>query len=94
MVVNATPVGRNGEALPFDLRQMRNGGSVVDLTYGRERTPLIRQALSLGMTAIEGLEVLLIQVLRQFHLMTGTEMPTDLPRERLGLPARQLAAVR
>jgi len=27
--------------------------SIVDLTYGRERTPLIHQALSLGMTAIE-----------------------------------------
>ena len=94
MVVNATPVGRNGEALPFDLCRMRNGGSVVDLTYGRERTPLIRQAVSLGMTAIEGLEVLLIQVLRQFHLMTGAEMPPDLPRERLGLPVRELAAVR
>jgi 3-dehydroquinate dehydratase/shikimate dehydrogenase len=94
MVVNATPVGRNGEALPFDLRRMRNGGSVVDLTYGRERTPLIRQALSLGMTAIEGLEVLLIQVLRQFHLMTGVEMPPDLPREQLGLPVPEFAAVR
>jgi 3-dehydroquinate dehydratase/shikimate dehydrogenase len=94
MVVNATPLGRNGEALPFDVRRMRSGGSVVDLTYGRERTPLVRQALALGMTAIEGLDVLLIQVLRQFRLMTGADMPPELPRERLGLPVRELVSAR
>jgi 3-dehydroquinate dehydratase/shikimate dehydrogenase len=94
MVVNATPVGRDGEALPFDLRRMRHGGSVIDLTYGRDATPLIRQALALGLTAIEGLEVLFIQVLRQFRLMTGTDMPRDLLRERLGLPVRELAVAR
>jgi 3-dehydroquinate dehydratase / shikimate dehydrogenase len=94
MVVNATPVGRHGEALPFDLRQMRTGGSVVDLTYGDERTPLIRQALSLGLTAIEGLEVLLIQAQRQFRLMTDVDMPRGLSRKRLGLPVRELAAAR
>src|SRR5262249_10891178 len=30
MVVNATPVGRNGVTLPFDLQRMRPGGSVID----------------------------------------------------------------
>jgi 3-dehydroquinate dehydratase/shikimate dehydrogenase len=94
MVVNATPVGRHGEVLPFDVRRMRMGGSVIDLTYGRELTPLIRQALALGLTAIEGLEVLRIQVLRQFHLMTDAEMPPDLCREHLGLPVREFAAAR
>jgi 3-dehydroquinate dehydratase / shikimate dehydrogenase len=94
MVVNATPVGRDGDALPFDLRRMRSGGSVIDLTYGRDATPLIRQALALGLTAIAGLEVLFIQVRRQFRLMTGSEMPRDLLRERLGLPVRELAVAR
>jgi 3-dehydroquinate dehydratase/shikimate dehydrogenase len=94
MVVNATPVGRGGETLPFDLRRMRRGGSVIDLTYGDEPTPLVREALSLGLTAIDGLEVLIIQVLRQFRLMTGAEMPRDLLRERLGLPVREVAAAR
>jgi len=94
MVVNATPLGRQGEALPFDVRRMRMGGSVIDLAYGRELTPLIRQALALGLTAIDGLEVLRIQVLRQFHLMTNAELPPDLCREELGLPDRELAAAR
>jgi 3-dehydroquinate dehydratase / shikimate dehydrogenase len=94
LIVNATPLGRNGEALPFDLRRMQPNGSVVDLTYGHETTPLVRQALSLGMTAIEGLEVLLIQALYQFRLMTGRDMPRDLPRERLGLRTRRPFAPR
>ena len=89
LIVNATPLGRNGEALPFDLRRMEPAGSVIDLTYGHETTPLVRQALGLGMTAIEGLEVLLIQVLHQFHLMTGLDMPLDLAREQLGLQVRE-----
>lgn len=94
MVVNATPVGRNGEELPFDLRRMRAAGSVVDLSYGRERTPLVRHALSLGITTIEGLEVLLVQVRRQFRLMTGADMPLGQSRDLLGLPAREFAAAR
>ena len=94
LIVNATPLGRNGEALPFDLGRMQPNGSVVDLTYGHETTPLVRQALSLGMTAIEGLEVLLIQVSHQFRLMTGRDMPRDLARERLGLRAREPFAPR
>jgi 3-dehydroquinate dehydratase/shikimate dehydrogenase len=94
LIVNATPLGRNGEALPFDVRRMQPNGSVVDLTYGHETTPLVREALSLGMTAIDGLEVLLIQVLRQFRLMTGRDMPPDLCRERLGLRVREPFAPR
>jgi 3-dehydroquinate dehydratase/shikimate dehydrogenase len=94
LIVNATPLGRNGEVLPFDVRRMQPTGSVVDLTYGHETTPLVRDALSLGMTAIEGLEVLLIQVLRQFRLMTSRDMPPDLPRERLGLRVREPFAPR
>jgi 3-dehydroquinate dehydratase / shikimate dehydrogenase len=74
-VVNATPLGREGESLPFDIAQMCKGGSVVDLTYGREQTPLIRRAHALGLTSVDGLEVCLIQVRHQFRIMTGLDMP-------------------
>jgi 3-dehydroquinate dehydratase/shikimate dehydrogenase len=74
-VVNATPVGRNGESLPFDISEMRAGGSVVDLAYGREPTPLIRHARAVGLNTVDGLEVCLIQVRHQFRLMTGLDMP-------------------
>ena len=91
-LVNATPVGRNGEALPFDVNRMPADGIVIDLAYGQEATPLVSRALSLGLRAVDGLEVLLIQVLQQFRLMTGLEMPLDLARERLGFRSGELAA--
>ena len=81
-VVNATPLGRNGESLPFDIAQMRKGGSVVDLTYGRDETPLIRRARALGHTSVDGLEVCLIQVRHQFRIMTGLDMPIPSSPER------------
>ncbi|MFY9608548.1 MAG: type I 3-dehydroquinate dehydratase [Blastocatellia bacterium] len=93
-LVNATPVGRNGDALPFDVNRMQTGGIVIDLTYGPEVTPLIARALSVGLQAVNGLEVLLIQVLHQFRLMTGLEMPMELARERLGLRSIELVASR
>lgn len=91
-LVNATPVGRNGDSLPFDVNRMQAGGTVIDLTYGRDVTPLIDRALSVGLRTVDGLEVLLIQVLRQFRLMTGLEMPMELARERLGLRSLELVA--
>lgn len=93
-LVNATPVGRNGDALPFDVNRMQAGGIVIDLTYGSEVTPLITRALSVGLQTVDGLEVLLIQVLHQFRLMTGLEMPVELARERLGLRSKELVASR
>ncbi|HWO00079.1 MAG TPA: type I 3-dehydroquinate dehydratase [Blastocatellia bacterium] len=91
-LVNATPVGRNGDSLPFDVNRMQAGGIVIDLTYGSEVTPLMARALSVGLQAVDGLEVLLIQVLHQFRLMTGLEMPIDLAREKLGIRSTQLVA--
>ena len=93
-VVNATPLGRNGESLPFDIAQMRAGGSVVDLTYGREETPLIRRARALGLTSVDGLEVCLIQVRHQFRIMTGLEMPMPASGERREVRAAVGAACR
>ncbi len=91
-LVNATPVGRNGDALPFDVNRMQAGGIVIDLTYGPDVTPLVARALYVGLQAVDGLEVLLIQVLHQFRLMTGLEMPMELARERLGFPSVELVA--
>jgi 3-dehydroquinate dehydratase/shikimate dehydrogenase len=91
-LVNATPVGRNGETLPFDVTRMSQHGTVVDLAYGAEPTPLINDAVSQQLNAVDGLEVLLIQVRHQFRLMTGIEMPLDVARESLGFRTRGVAA--
>ena len=91
LLVNATPVGRDGSEMPFDLEALSDDAVVVDLTYGRNSTPLIEQAHSRGLTTIDGKEVLLIQVARQFRMMIGREMPDGLAHQVLGL--EQVASV-
>ncbi len=85
VIVNATPVGRENGDLPFDLRGLSRDAVVVDLVYGPKTTPLIAGALAQGNLAIDGREVLYLQVRRQFHLMTGHEMPADLVLSILGM---------
>jgi 3-dehydroquinate dehydratase/shikimate dehydrogenase len=84
IVVNATPVGRDDGQMPFSTDGLREDAVIIDLVYGSSATPLIASALARGQAAIDGREVLLIQVRRQFHLMTGKEMPDDLARSLLG----------
>jgi 3-dehydroquinate dehydratase / shikimate dehydrogenase len=87
VLVNATPVGRNGEELPLDLKRLDPGSLVVDLVYRRKgATPLVTAALALGHKVIEGRHVLLAQTMRQYLLMTGERMPETLARGLLGLP--------
>ncbi|HEV3469641.1 MAG TPA: type I 3-dehydroquinate dehydratase [Pyrinomonadaceae bacterium] len=85
LVVNATPVGRDDGEVPFDLETLGAEGVVIDLVYGSAPTPLVAGAGRNGRVVIDGREVLLAQVLRQFRMMTGREMPESLAREKLGL---------
>ena len=85
IVVNATPVGRDDGASPFRVETLDRDSVVIDLVYGFEPTPLVAGALALDRVAVDGREVLLTQVLRQFRMMTGLETPAHLMREKLGL---------
>jgi 3-dehydroquinate dehydratase/shikimate dehydrogenase len=85
LIVNATPVGRNTNDLPFKLKGLSQDAVVVDLVYGSQTTPLIAAAQAQGRTTIDGREVLYLQARRQFHLMTGREMPADLGLKILGM---------
>jgi 3-dehydroquinate dehydratase / shikimate dehydrogenase len=87
VLVNATPVGRDGEELPVDLKSLDSGSLVVDLVYRRKgATPLMTAAQALGHKVVEGRKVLLAQTMRQYRLMTGEQMPERLTRGLLGLP--------
>ena len=81
LIVNATPVGRDHDAFPFVIETLSNDTLVIDLAYGAEPTPLVSAVLARGGTAIDGHDVLLIQVRKQFQLMTGLEMPASIDRE-------------
>jgi len=75
IVVNATPVGRDTDEVPFELDQLNDDAVVIDLVYGSRPTPLVDTTRARHQLAIDGRDVLVTQVSRQFQLMTGKEMP-------------------
>ena len=75
IVVNATPVGRDSDEIPFKVEQLRPDAVVIDLVYGSRPTPLLDLTRERHQIAIDGREVLMMQVRHQFRMMTGKEMP-------------------
>ena len=84
IVVNATPVGRDDNQAPFDLKTLNDDAVVIDLVYGSRPTPLVDDSLAREQVVIDGRDVLLTQVLHQFRMMTGKEMPAGTAMQRLG----------
>jgi 3-dehydroquinate dehydratase/shikimate dehydrogenase len=81
VVVNATPVGKENDDLPFELESLNPNALVVDLAYGTKPTRLVSAVLERGGTAIDGYDVLLTQVRKQFFFLSGRKMPTEIGRE-------------
>ena len=81
IVVNATPVGRDSDEVPFRIERMNDDAVVIDLVYGTRPTPLVGTTRARQQVAIDGREVLVTQVSHQFQLMTGKQMPATLARE-------------
>ena len=94
LVVNATPVGATLDDLPFAIEGLSPDAVVVDQVYGDCPTSLMTRTRALGRVAIDGREVLLSQVRRQFELMIGHGMPLTGARQVLGLEAPASVAVR
>jgi shikimate 5-dehydrogenase len=87
IVVNATPVGRDDDEIPFKLERLNSNAVVIDLVYGSRPTPLVGGTLAREQVAIDGREVLVSQVLQQFRLMTKKEMPSFIASEMLARTA-------
>jgi 3-dehydroquinate dehydratase / shikimate dehydrogenase len=81
VIVNATPVGKDNDGFPFVMDSLKDQTLVIDLAYGSQPTPLVSAVVERGGTAIDGYDVLLTQVRKQFCLMTGLEMPGSISRE-------------
>jgi shikimate dehydrogenase len=79
VVVNATPLGMNGEAPPFDTAKLHTGQFVYDTVFPVE-TPLLREARARGLRAAGGLDMLVNQGALSFSLWTGIEPPVDVMR--------------
>ena len=74
IVVNATPVGRDTDEVPFRIERLSDEAVVIDLVYGSRPTPLVDTIRSRQQIAIDGRDVLVTQVRHQFRMMTGKEM--------------------
>lgn len=75
LVVNATPIGAQGESLPVP--PLGAGAVVVDLLYRPAGTPLQTLARSAGAAVFGGLGLLLHQAALSFELWTGQIPPLD-----------------
>ncbi len=89
ILVNATPVGRDTDEAPFNVDHLGDDVLVIDLVYGSRPTPLVEGTRARAQSVIDGRDVLVTQVLQQFRLMTGQEMPSMLALETLGRQATQ-----
>ena len=81
LVVNATPLGLDGERVPFDVELVARDGVVLDLVYVRDdETPLVKAAQARGLIAASGLPMLLGQGARSFELWFGIAPDRDAMR--------------
>ena len=79
VVVNATPLGMEGQPPPFDTDRLHADQFVFDTVYPVE-TPLLREARARGLRAAGGLDMLVHQGALSFSLWTGVAPPLELMR--------------
>lgn len=83
VVVNATPLGWHGEALPGPWMHLAPGQVALDLVYGQD-TPFLTAARTSGATAIDGLSMLVGQAALAFTRWTGLPAPLAAMRAATG----------
>ncbi len=77
VIVNATPIGMNGEPPPFDPALIGPRHVVVDTIYHPAETPLIAAARAQGALAANGIGMLVGQAAAAFTLLTGYDAPLE-----------------
>lgn len=76
LIVNATPVGMDGNATPLaGLSMLHDRHVVYDLIYRPAQTPLLKAAESRGAETINGLPMLLGQAAASYRQWTGLAFP-------------------
>ena len=89
VLVNATPLGSDGEGDPLPADEDLGGRLVLDAVIAAAPTPLARRARARGARVIEGREWWLLQGQRQMELLIGESLPIDEMRRLLGPAAAQ-----
>lgn len=77
VVVNATPLGLRGEALPEPYMGLGHGQVALDLVYGPRETPFLAAARANGAAAIDGVGMLVAQAAGSFERWTARPAPWD-----------------
>jgi len=79
VIVNTSPVGMypNIDASPMDIAPYGALNAVVDLIYNPTTTKLLAQAKERGITAVNGLEMLVAQAKYAVELFLDTKMPDE-----------------
>lgn len=88
LVINATSVGMksHGSAsnmTPVPISSLMPDMHVFDLVYTPAETPLLRGALEKGCSIIPGTEMFIHQLIEQFKVLTGVDVPADIVRRWL-----------
>jgi shikimate dehydrogenase len=83
LIVNATPVGNDGEGQLLPVEWISPAQFVFDLIYQPPVTPLVRGARERGARAVNGLSMLLFQALAAFEIWTGQAAPETAMRAAL-----------
>ncbi len=79
VVINATPLGMQGEGPPFDPMVLGPDHLVIDTIYPVE-TPLVAAARTQGARATNGLGMLVHQAALSFERFTGIDAPLEVMR--------------
>lgn len=80
VLVNATPLGMQGEAPPFDPELLIGRRLVLDTVYHPVETPLLAAARARSVPAVNGLGMLVHQAALAFEAFTGVAAPLAVMR--------------
>ncbi|HTA82379.1 MAG TPA: shikimate dehydrogenase [Bacteroidia bacterium] len=83
IIINTTPIGKDGKELPIDESVISKGQVVFDINYSLNGTSVLNAAREKNAIAIDGLEMLLRQGMLQFEIYTGLKAPEEAMRNAL-----------
>lgn len=77
LVINATPLGMQGEPLPGACQRLGPGQIAYDLVYSPPQTPFLVEASAHGAETHHGLSMLVAQAAASYRRWVGREAPKD-----------------
>ena len=77
VIIQATPVGKNGDSHGLDWSNVKEGAVAFDMVYKPVETPFLANARKASCQIIEGWEMLLFQGAASLKIWTGREAPID-----------------